>query len=86
MAYKQRVQQIAISDFKATCLAVLARVRRTGQPVLVTRRGEPIAQVIPPPPDARPQSWIGCMAGKARIVGDVIAPAAGESEWEALQP
>lgn len=86
MAYKQRVQQIAISDFKATCLSVLARVRRTGQPVLVTRRGEPIAQVIPPPPDTRPQSWIGCMAGKARIVGDVIAPAAGESEWEALQP
>lgn len=84
MADHEPMPQISISDFKATCLAVLDRVRRTGQPILVTRRGEPIAQVIPPPSDARPQSWLGCMTGKARITGDVVSPAAEESEWEAL--
>jgi len=84
MAHDKPTQQISISEFKATCLAVLDRVNRTGQSILVTRRGEPIAQVTPPPPEARPQSWLGCMAGKARITGDVIAPAAEDSEWEAL--
>ncbi|MBM3790981.1 MAG: type II toxin-antitoxin system Phd/YefM family antitoxin [Acidobacteria bacterium] len=86
MARNEPMQQISISDFKATCLAVLDRVKRTGQPILVTRRGEPIAQVIPPPPEARPQSWLGCMAGKATVVGDVVSPATEEVEWEALLP
>ena len=42
-------EEITISRFKATCLAVLAKVKRTGKPILVTRKGEPIAQVMPPP-------------------------------------
>lgn len=84
MTSNEQMHQISISDFKATCLAVLDRVKRTGQSILVTRRGEPIAQVTPPPPAERPQSWLGCMAGKTRIVGDVISPAVDEGEWEAL--
>jgi len=86
MAHKEPIPQISISDFKATCLAVLDRVNRTGQPILVTRQGKAVAQVTPPPPEARSQSWLGCMAGKARITGDVVSPAAEESEWEALLP
>jgi len=42
------MQEIAISKFKATCLAVLKRVRETGEPVLVTRFGQPIARIEPP--------------------------------------
>ena len=76
---------ISISEFKATCLAVLDRVKRTGRPILVTRHGEPIAQVIPPAPAARPNSWQGSMAGTPRISGDMISPAAEETEWEALR-
>lgn len=78
-------ETIAISKFKATCLAVLERVRRTRRPVLVTRFGEPIAQVVPPPPPARPTQWIGSMQGRARITGDIITPAADEPDWEALR-
>jgi hypothetical protein len=33
------MEEIAISKFKATCLAVLEKVRKTGKPVLVTRFG-----------------------------------------------
>jgi prevent-host-death family protein len=76
---------IPISEFKATCLAVLERVRRTGHAVLVTRRGEPIAEVVPPPPGARGAAWLGSMAGSAAIVGDLIAPVSDASEWEALK-
>jgi len=43
-------QTIPISRFKATCLRLLDDVNKTGQPLLVTRNGEPIALVSPPPP------------------------------------
>ena len=42
------MEEIAISKFKATCLAVLERVRKTGQPILVTRFGQVIAEIRPP--------------------------------------
>ena len=77
---------IAISKFKATCLAVLERVRRTGRPVLVTKFGEPIAEIVPPPPPPRPRGWLGSFAARARIRGDVVAPATGPEDWEALKP
>lgn len=77
------VETIAISEFKATCLAVLERVRRTGVPVVVTRRGEPIAEVIPPSVAAAPESWLGAMRDTATVTGDLVAPL-GTGEWEAL--
>lgn len=80
------MQTVPISKFKATCLALLERVRQTGEPILVTRRGEPVAEVIPPPPEASDAGWLGSMVGHGRIVGDIVAPATGESEWEALGP
>jgi len=79
------MQTIAISKFKATCLAVLERVGKTRKPILVTRFGKPVAQIIPPPLPERSGSWLGLLAGKVRITGDIISPAADESDWEALQ-
>jgi len=79
------MQTIAISKFKATCLAVLERVRKTRNPVLVTRFGKPVAQITAPPPPDRPGSWLGSMAGQGKILGDIISPAAEESDWEALK-
>lgn len=78
------VESISISHFKATCLAVLERVRRTGRPIRVTRRGKPVADVVPPPPGTRPDNWIGSLAGRARITGDIVSPAGNPSDWEAL--
>jgi prevent-host-death family protein len=76
-------EKMPISRFKATCLAVLERVRRTGQPVLVTRRGQPVAQVVPPPP-ALAHGWLGCLRGTGRIAGDVVGPVLSEDDWEVL--
>ena len=67
-------ETIAISQFKATCLAVLERVRATGQPVLVTKFGRPIAEVVPPAPPARAAAWLGALRGRGRIAGDVTVP------------
>lgn len=78
------MQEIAISKFKATCLAVLERVRRTRKPILVTRFGQPVAEIVPPSAPPRAPGWIGALKHTGEICGDVVAPAADESEWEVL--
>lgn len=75
---------IAVSKFKATCLARLERVRQTGRPLLITKRGVVIAQVLPPPPAEPRGSGFGAMAGRAVELGDLVAPM-GEDEWEAAR-
>jgi prevent-host-death family protein len=79
------MEQISISKFKATCLAVIERVRQTREPILVTRRGVPVAE-IKPPPDEHAGSWLGSMAGTIDILGDIVtSPAQPEEAWEALR-
>ena len=79
------MEVIAISKFKATCLAVLERVRKTGNPILVTRRGKPVAQVQPPPPsEPKSQSLFGSMKGTAEVLGDIVSPMS-DQDWEALR-
>jgi prevent-host-death family protein len=79
------MEEIAISKFKATCLAVLERVRRTGQPIRVTRFGKPVAEILPPAPPRPKKSWLGSMAGTIEITGDIVAPASDPDDWEVLR-
>lgn len=78
------METMSISKFKATCLAVVERVRLTREPVLLTKRGVPIAE-IKPPQAAQADAWLGSMTGTAEIVGDIVAPAAPDDAWEALR-
>ncbi len=82
---KEDIEVMAISKFKATCLAVLERVRRTGRPVLITRRGQPIAEVVPLGPSAQDAEWVGALAKQATVEGDVVGSVVSPVEWEALQ-
>ena len=77
------MESIPVSKFKATCLAVLQRVKRTRQPVLITRFGQPVAEVIPPQRRTSRSDWLGVMAGRVRIAGDVIGPAMEARAWAA---
>lgn len=79
------MRRIAISEFKATCLAVLEEVRVTGEPIVVTRRGVPVAEVSAPSITERPRRRLGVMHGRGRILGDIVAPACEPSEWDVLR-
>ncbi|MGQ0734380.1 MAG: type II toxin-antitoxin system Phd/YefM family antitoxin [Acidobacteriota bacterium] len=79
------METMAVSKFKATCLAALDRVRRTGRPLRVTRFGKPLADVVPAVVTASPHTWLGAMAGTARVTGDLIEPAAPAGEWDAAR-
>ena len=78
------MEQIAISEFKAKCLALLEQVQKTKAPIRITRRGKPIAEVIPPSPTTDRANWLGSMAGTVDILGDIVSPVFEESDWEAL--
>jgi len=78
------LETITISKFKATCLRLLSDVKRTGRPLLVTRKGEPVALVTPPPPP-KPKAWLGSLKDTVKITGDIISPALDEKDWEVLQ-
>jgi len=78
------MREIAISKFKATCLAVVEEVRRTGEPIRLTRFGKPLAEVVPPGKGAS-TGWVGSLAGTGAILGDVISPANEPEDWDALR-
>ena len=76
---------MAISKFKATCLAALERVRRTGRPLRVTRFGKPVADVVPIEPERPQREWLGSLRGTLEIQGDVVEPSSDLATWEAIE-
>jgi prevent-host-death family protein len=75
------MQEIAISKFKATCLAVLEDVRRTRKPVRITRFGKPVAEIVPPAAPLSRKSLFGCMREQTEIRGDIVGPIGAFDGW-----
>ncbi|MHB8512225.1 MAG: type II toxin-antitoxin system Phd/YefM family antitoxin [Actinomycetota bacterium] len=75
------MDEMAITQFKAQCLAAIERVRRTGRPLLVTKRGKPVAQVVPPPTPVKKRAKAGYAKGTIEILGDIVGPTTDISEW-----
>jgi prevent-host-death family protein len=82
---KNSIQQVAISEFKAKCLSLLDQVSKTRTPLRVTRRGIPIADVIPASTETEERSWIGSMSGSVEITGDIVSPVIDTETIEALK-
>jgi prevent-host-death family protein len=78
------MKEVAISEFKAKCLALLDQVQKTKQPIRITRFGQPVAEVVPTSP-ASPPDWMGSMKDSIEIAGDIVSPASDENDWEALR-
>ena len=73
-----------ISKFKATCLATLERVRRTGRPLRVTRFGKPVADIVPPVADSPVRGGSGRCAARPTS-GDMTVPSSTLVKWDALK-
>jgi prevent-host-death family protein len=72
--------KIAATAFKANCLKLMSRVSRTHHPVVITKRGVPIAQLIPA--QAEPESLFGYMRGTLTIKGDIVSSL--RETWSAM--
>lgn len=68
-------------EFKARCLRVMDQVRATRQPVVITKRGRPVAKLVPL--DTRGDDIFGCLKGVVEIVGDIESPLVAPEDWEA---
>jgi len=79
------MQEVAISEFKTKCLALLEQVRKTKKPIRITRRGKPVAEVIPPSLTEQQGDWLGSMKGTFDIVGDIVSPVIDRDDIEAMR-
>ncbi|HJQ57544.1 MAG TPA: type II toxin-antitoxin system prevent-host-death family antitoxin [Vineibacter sp.] len=66
------------SECKAKFLAVLDEVAATGEPVIVTKNGKPVGQIVPA--REKPKTLYGAMKGSVTILGDIVNPI--EPDWD----
>ena len=71
---------LTVSKFKATCLSVLEDVKRRKKRVLITKRGVPLAEIVPVEPAEREAP----LKDTVTFLGDILSPVAPD-EWEAGQ-
>jgi prevent-host-death family protein len=74
-----RMKKIAAGKFKVHCLAIMDEVQSKRESVVITKRGKPVAKLIPADKDT--DDFYGFFAGKGWIVGDIVAPAFSPEEW-----
>lgn len=63
---------VAAADFKANCLRLMDEVAQQRKPIIITKRGKPVAKLVPV--EQEPIDLFGYMAGTAKICGDIIGP------------
>lgn len=68
-------------EFKARCLRVMDEVRTRREPVVITKKGVPVAKLVPA--EERATDVFGCMAGTAEIIGDIEVPVLPAHAWKA---
>jgi prevent-host-death family protein len=66
------MKTMAAGKFKTQCLQVMESVRATREPVVITKRGRPVAKLVPADPDA--QEFLGRLKSVIKITGDIESP------------
>ncbi|MBI4701403.1 MAG: type II toxin-antitoxin system Phd/YefM family antitoxin [Deltaproteobacteria bacterium] len=77
-------KRMAASSFKARCLKLLDDVHEQRVVILITKRGKPVARLVPVDDDERTARVFGAGRGSCEIVGDIVAPAVPPEHWRAL--
>ena len=75
------MKKMAAAKFKTHCLTIMEDVRATREPVLITKRGRPVAKLVP----ADMVDFIGRLEGVVRIVGDIESPIEPAETWEVMK-
>lgn len=80
----QGARSTICGEFKQKCLRLLDEVGTSGEPILITKRGKAVAQLVPVG-RAQQEDWAGALRDRGSIEGDLVAPAVDPDEWEALR-
>jgi prevent-host-death family protein len=78
-----KTKTIPAGDFKARCLAIMDEVQAKRQAVVITKRGKPVAKLVPVEKEKEKDDIFGFLKGKGRveIKGDIVSPAFSPEEW-----
>ncbi len=77
------MKKMAAGEFKAQCLKVMDRVKATREPVVITKKGRPVAKLVPV--DSTARDFLGSLAGTIEIAGDIESPVESAEAWEVLR-
>ena len=78
------MDEISVSEFKATCLKLIEKIRSTGVSVLITKNGHPAALIGPAPRVSTDRIQAGALKNKIKIKGDLLSPLETH-DWEVLK-
>lgn len=70
---------VPAGEFKAKCLKLMDEIHEQGGELIITKRGKPVAKLVPPDEPKQPRDIFGCMKGTIKIVGDIVGPF--HEEW-----
>jgi prevent-host-death family protein len=74
------MKQMPAGKFKAQCLAIMDRVSKSGEPLVITKHDKPVVKLVPVESNAN--DIFGYMAGRAKQVGDIVGPVVPLEDWE----
>jgi prevent-host-death family protein len=77
------MKTMAAGKFKAQCLKVMDHVNATREPVVITKKGRPVAKLVPVEPISK--DFLGSLVGVIEIVGDIESPVEPPEAWEVLR-
>jgi prevent-host-death family protein len=77
------MKTVGAGAFKANCLALMDEVQAKRETVIITKRGKPVAKLVPM--NAAADEIFNFLAGKGAITGDVLSPALSLEEWGELK-
>jgi prevent-host-death family protein len=74
-----KTKTIPAGQFKVRCLAIMDEVQAKRQAVVITKRGKPVAKLVPV--EKEKDDIFGFLKGKGKVTGDVVSPALTPEEW-----
>jgi prevent-host-death family protein len=74
-----KTKTIPAGTFKAQCLAIMDEVHAKREAVVITKRGKPVAKLVPIQEEK--DEIFGFLRGRGKVVGDVVSPAITPEEW-----
>jgi len=78
--YNGHMIQVSATEYKHNALKLLELVRASGEPVQITKRGRPIAQLVRVD-EAAPKRVLGQFRGDVTVIGDIVGPIIDPEDW-----
>jgi prevent-host-death family protein len=74
------MKRMPAGAFKAQCLAIMDQVSESREPLIITKHGKPVVKLVPA--ENQTDDIFGYMAGRVKIVGDIVGPITPLEDWE----